>query len=139
MRVVLDTNVLVSMALGGGEVIRRIGRAWRRGDFGIETCSELLGEFAEVIERPHLVLLFENKVTSFVWALLRATEPVALVRPYPASPDPDDDFLLALLRDSDAELLVTGDKALLALDSVGGKRVVSPGSFVQELGLRQSH
>jgi hypothetical protein len=51
-----------------------------------------------------------------------------------ASPDPNDDFLLAIAQTADADYLVTGDKSdLLALGSHGRTRIVSARAMVQLL------
>lgn len=50
------------------------------------------------------------------------------------SPDPNDDFLLAIAQASAADYLVTGDKSdLLALGSHGSTRIVSAKTMVQVL------
>jgi hypothetical protein len=50
------------------------------------------------------------------------------------SPDPDDDFLLALAKVSDADVLVTGDKShLLVLRRSGRTRIRTARELVEEL------
>jgi putative PIN family toxin of toxin-antitoxin system len=46
------------------------------------------------------------------------------------SPDPDDNYLLALAEAGDAQLLVTGDKPLLALKRHKSTRIVSPAALI---------
>ena len=53
--------------------------------------------------------------------------------PHPDFSDPKDRYLLAMLRDSDAELLVTGDKTLLALESFDNKPILPPAGFLARL------
>ena len=45
------------------------------------------------------------------------------------SPDPGDDFLLAMCLAAEADYLVTGDKALLRLDQLAGTRIISARRF----------
>ncbi len=50
------------------------------------------------------------------------------------SPDPEDDFLLALCEAGEADYLVTGDKSgLLSLRHHKATRIVSAGEFVDLL------
>ncbi len=52
------------------------------------------------------------------------------------SPDPNDNFLLALAEASSADFLVTGDKSgLLALGHFGTTHIVTARQFVQQLRL----
>jgi predicted nucleic acid-binding protein len=50
------------------------------------------------------------------------------------SPDPGDEYVLAMALASGADFLVTGDKALLALKRVGATRIVTAGRFAALLG-----
>ena len=56
-----------------------------------------------------------------------------MTKPFPEFGDPKDRYLLAMLRDSDAEALVTGDKALLVLDDFEGRPIISPADFLTSL------
>lgn len=62
------------------------------------------------------------------------------VAPLPAverSPDPDDDFLLALSEAGHADYLVTGDKGgLLLLRRHGRTRIVTAREFARQLHVR---
>jgi predicted nucleic acid-binding protein len=50
------------------------------------------------------------------------------------SPDPDDDYLIALAFSQNA-MLVSGDGDLL--DLVGGAPILAPGDLLDALGMRQ--
>ena len=54
MRVVLDTNVLVSAVLSRGSPPDSILRAWRRGSFELVISTRLLGELENVLARPRI-------------------------------------------------------------------------------------
>jgi putative PIN family toxin of toxin-antitoxin system len=138
MRVILDTNVLISLSLGGGPTIKRIGAAWLSGELTLLLSKELLEEFARVAHRPHLVGRFESPdaIQEFVDDLRAAGELVAITESYPEAPDEADRFLLALARASAAEALVTGDKALLALGRFEDTLIISPRVFSERLGAR---
>jgi predicted nucleic acid-binding protein len=47
--------------------------------------------------------------------------------------DPKDDSIVACAVEGEAQLIVSGDQDLLALDQYAGIRVLSPRAFLQEL------
>ena len=51
----------------------------------------------------------------------------------PTAPDPKDSYLLALAEASQADLLVTGDKDLLALKHHKSTRIVTPAAMIEAL------
>lgn len=134
MRVVLDTNVLVSALLAKGGTMETVWTTWRSGRFDVLACEELFVEVREVLERPKLRrLLTRRGVDSLLDALRTTGVAVALREPYPSAPDPDDDFVLALVRDGAADALVTGDAALIDLGTFEGAPIIRPIEFVDAL------
>lgn len=137
MRVVLDTNVLISLALAQGGPLLELREAWGAGRFGVIVSAPLLDEVRKVLERPKIATrLSQERRDGLLLRLERLTEPVTCSEPYPEAPDPADDFLLAMLRDGDAELLVTGDGALLELKTFGGVEILSAREFSERLRTR---
>jgi predicted nucleic acid-binding protein len=49
------------------------------------------------------------------------------------SPDPDDNYLLAIAEAGEARFLVTGDKPLLGLKRHKSTRIVTPAVLLREL------
>lgn len=133
MKVVLDTNVLIALAFGGGETMQRLAQAWQAGRFTILTCEELVEEFAAVLERPHLKGRFKGETRALVEDLLKAGEFVVLKEPYPNAPDERDRFLLALLRDGGGEALVTGDRVMLELEGFEDVPIMTARAFCDRL------
>lgn len=136
MRVVCDTTTLIGLVLAKGETMQALRWAWRQRAFTMLVSEPLLAEVSEVIRRPHLARLFEDesRIAYFLAELEEYGERVEPRTPYPAFSDPDDRYLLAMLRDSDAEGLVTGDKALLGVEQFEGKSILSAAAFVEGLG-----
>lgn len=51
------------------------------------------------------------------------------------SPDPDDDYLLAMAKAGAADFLVTGDaRHLLRLRNLGRTRILAPAAFLRTIG-----
>jgi len=119
-RAVLDPNVLVSAFIGRrGSAPDRLVRAWREGAFELIASPKLLGELAEVLRRPKFRRQAgEGRAEAYVAALAAGALRVDDPRDPPLiSPDPDDDYLLALAVTSRADVIVSGDRHLLGLVS----------------------
>lgn len=116
MRAVLDSNVLISAAITRGST-HRIVLEWLGSEpFELIICQALLEEVASVlIDRDRLRRWISIEDARLYVHRLRTT---ADVRDDPASGpsltrDPDDDFIVYLARENDADLIVSGDGDLL--------------------------
>jgi putative PIN family toxin of toxin-antitoxin system len=135
VRIVLDTNVVISALLWRGEPFRLL-RAIRQNEHAqLFTSPALLHEMAEVLTRPPLAKRLALINLTARNALAAYIDAVELVRPIstPAvvAADPDDDQVVAAAVAAQAEFLVTGDHELLALGSYQGIRIVSPAEAVR--------
>jgi putative PIN family toxin of toxin-antitoxin system len=116
VRVVLDSNVLVSAAISKGPS-HRIVQAWLQDQlFELVICDRLLGEVRSVLtERKRLrkwisLRAGELYVTSLATAADVQPDPVrgpALTR------DPDDDYVIYLARAHTVDFIISGDADLL--------------------------
>lgn len=138
MRAVLDPNVLISAVLSREGAPAEVLRAWRDGEFELVVSAELLDELARALSYPELrERITEDEATALVEVLSRhakiVTDPD---RPSSLkSPDPGDDYLLALI-EAERAALVTGDGHLLPL---GGKApILTPAAFLDLLRGRDS-
>ncbi|MGA2183175.1 MAG: putative toxin-antitoxin system toxin component, PIN family [Bryobacteraceae bacterium] len=131
MRVVLDTNILVSALLVQTGYPAAIYRSWHEGHFTLLTSPEQLDELRATLHKPALAARIKpHKAGRLVNAL---KEFAVIIGPLPRlarSPDPTDDFLLSLSETGQAHYLVTGDKVgLLALTRHKVTRIVSARNF----------
>jgi putative PIN family toxin of toxin-antitoxin system len=131
MRVVLDTNILVSALMVQTGNSAAIYRAWQEGNFTLLTCAEHLDEVRATLRKPAIA---ERIKPYHAGGLVNALKELAeIVRPLPRvkrSPDASDGFLLALCEAGKADYLVTGDKGgLLALKRHKATRIVSARKF----------
>ena len=130
MRAVLDPNVLVSAAISPAGPPRQILTAWIDERFELIASPALLHELAEVLARPK----FQRFITAAVATELidgLATDAVTVADPSElpgVTPDPDDDYLVALARVAGADYLVSGDRHLLGLTDPDPP-VLSPRQF----------
>lgn len=122
MRVVLDTNVVISGLFWSGPP-RAILDFARAGRIELYTSPALLDELEDVLRRPKLaarLALAATDVPTLVhgyMALARAvhTQPIP-----PICRDPSDDEVLACAGASQAKLIVSGDSDFLALHDYHG-------------------
>lgn len=133
LRIVLDTNVLVSGLAYPGSIPGCILNAWRQGALEIVVSRHILDELARVLSRLERINLspgdIRDLVDSFIF-LSDVVEPEG--KPDPNLRDPDDQPVLLTLQASGADYLVTGDKDLLAL--ARNHPILTPAEFWQRHG-----
>jgi hypothetical protein len=116
VRAVLDPNVLVSAVLSRSGAPAEIVSNWLGGEFELIVSPLLLDELERVLEYPKLRKQIAAESAAQYAHLFReravlASDPEAAVR---RSPDPADDYLIALA-EAERALLVSGDEHLLTL------------------------
>ena len=134
MRVVLDTNVLLSALISPHGPPDTIYRAWRAARFEVVTSVAQLDELRRASRYPKFkAVLQPHRVGTMVNNLQRAVVLEHLPTDIEAD-DPNDTFLLAMAVASEAEYLVTGDHraGLLQRGSIGRTRIVTPAAFCAE-------
>jgi putative PIN family toxin of toxin-antitoxin system len=118
MRVVLDTNVLVSLYVFADSRFAPLRQKIESGEWIALTREDCLAEFRRVLGYPVFALDAARQDAAFAEYLTRAcrdeTKPSYAVA-LPRCSDRDDQKFLELARDGKAEWLVTADKALLRL------------------------
>ena len=134
MRVVLDTNILVSALISSAGNPAAIYSAWEDGQFTLLTCAEHLDELRATLQKPRVAELIKPyKAGRLVNQIKRLAEDISpLPQVEGRSPDPMDDFLLALSEAGKADYLVTGDKSgLLVLNRHKATRIISATDFAR--------
>lgn len=135
MRVILDTNVIISGMLSPSGNADFLLRRWMDGNFVLLSSSEQLEEIKSTLRKPYIASHIKpHDAGKLVNLLRRLTLQIESHSAVHRSPDPEDDFLLSLAEAGDADFLVTGDKAgLLALKRHKGTRIVSVSQFLKVL------
>jgi len=135
MRVVLDTNILISALMIQTGNPAAIYRAWQERQFTLLTCAEHLDELRATLRKPAIAERIKPyKAGGLVNEMKKLAESVDTLSRVRRSPDPTDDFLLALSESGDADYLVTGDRSgLLKLKQHKSTRIVSARTFAELL------
>ena len=132
MRLVVDTNILISSLLAGTSLPAHLIVLWREGRFDLLTSSDQLDELMRVTRYPKIR---ERLAPTLAGRLINELRDIAVVvQNLPVvtvSLDPDDNYLLAMASAGAADFLVTGDKRdLLALKLYEGTKIVTVRDFL---------
>lgn len=132
MRVVIDTNVLMSAILFGG-IPGKLLQAWREGNFKLVLSPEILEEYLATAET--LSARYDTDALEPVLALIARNAEVWQCNPLSQAicSDPDDDKFFACALASGAGYIVSGDKALGRASGYSGIRVLTPRKFADEV------
>ena len=130
MKVVLDTNVLISGIFFSG-IPSRILAAWADGRFELLASVEILTEYHRVAERLHAQFpsVDIKPVLDLVTRETRIVEPAPV--PLTACDDADDLKFLACALSGRADCIVTGNRALRRASGFQGIEVLTPREFSQ--------
>ena len=148
LKVVLDTNVLVSGLISNQGPPRQIVDAWLEGRFTLVTSLYLVEELAHVLTYPRIaerIRLDEPEVDTILAALLSEAEMAPgelelpgvtrdLKKPLRFPLHRKDDPVVACAVEGDAGYIVSGDQDLLVLGEYEGIEVVTPRRFVEIVG-----
>lgn len=129
-RIVVDTHTLISRLLPPRSVPgKTVRKAVGTGQILISEMT--LAELADVLSRPK----FAPYVTiqdrqQFIRLLGRMAEMVPITHSIRACRDPKDDKFLELAVNGAADLIITGDKDLLALNPFRKIAIVTPAQYL---------
>lgn len=130
MRVVIDTNVLISAIFWTGSPKRLLNRV-RRGEVTFVTFRLLLDELREILVRPDKPFkLTEEEADRVVKAMENVAEVVETQSQVMVCRDENDNRVLECALDGRAEWIITGDAHLLELQSFKGVRIVTVAEFL---------
>ena len=140
MRLVLDTNILVSALINPHGNPRNLFDRWVNGEFELVTSEFQLDELTRVLTYPRVQKYLRGDEPNALVARLRNAATIATDLPeIHVSPDPDDNFIIASAIATNSHAIVTGDKKdLLSLKSVQGVKIVSVTACVEQFNERRS-
>lgn len=127
VRLVLDTNILVSALISSEGYPGRVLRAAKREGSTLITSTSQIDELQDVLAREHLRHYIQPEEARSLLATLEAVGEVVDELPEVSlSADPDDNLILAAAIAGKADLVVSGDrKHMLAVGNVNGIPIVT--------------
>jgi uncharacterized protein len=141
MRLVLDTNVVVSALLWDGAP-KQLLRVSHSEGILLFTSTPLLEELTETLSKKKLErkiaasLLSADQLVNFYSELVSVVRPVIVPR---LAPDPDDDMVIGTALAVKANFIVTGDRTLLSVAKYEGVRIVSVSEALAVVAQSTSH
>ena len=129
IKVVADTNVFVSSFFGGNP--RKIVDLWKSRQLTLCLSRPIIDEYIEILQR--LGLKNERELSELLslfahgfHVLFSAKTP----KLHLVEEDPDDDKFIECAVALKADFIISGDKALIAIQDYMGIRIVSPKEFL---------
>jgi putative PIN family toxin of toxin-antitoxin system len=130
IKIVLDTNVLISAIVFGGKP-RKIMESILEGSVHLFLSREIMDEFEGVLYRrkfgmsPRVVRNISNELESMCDIV--ATERRITV----ITSDPYDNMILECAAEAKADYIISGDAHLLDLGEFEGIKIVNPARFLE--------
>lgn len=131
MRVILDTNIIISMVLGGKT--GQINTAWRADKFRLLVSDDIISEYLNVLQRPkfhlapHVIAAIINRIYRKA-EFVKVSETLRVV-----DADPKDDKFLEAALAGHADCVVSGDNHLLALTDFREIPILTARAFLEQL------
>lgn len=137
MLVVIDTNVFVSALLSPTSASANLVSLWQRGQFTLLSALEQIDELGRVTRYPKLRTRLNPALAGRLINEIRNLA-MFVMPPLPevlVSPDPYDNYLLAMASAGTADYLVSGDKRdVLSLKKYEGTKIVTVSHFLNLYG-----
>lgn len=134
MRIVADTNLIISRTLSATGAAAEIMRRWQQGQFELLVSAPILGEYRRALAYERVRArhgLDDDALDTLVAGL---AEYATLIEPQErlavVEADPDDDKFIECALAGQASYVVTRDEHLLAIGAYQGIAILPPGDFL---------
>lgn len=130
MRIVVDTNVVISGVFFGG-MPSKVLIAIASGKVKACATSEIIDEYNEIIEE--MILRKQGHLKKdIINPLIASMEIIERKSIIKLSRDPDDDKFLECAKDGKALYIVSGDKDLLTIENYEGIEIITAKEFCEK-------
>lgn len=130
MKIVIDTNVLISGVFFGG-FPRKILSSVVGQEITACATAEIINEYEEIVQE-----MIDKKQghidITILTPLIKAMEIIVPTTYVKICRDPDDDKFLGCAKDSHALYIVSGDKDLLTIKEYGNVQIVTAKVFCEQ-------
>ena len=131
-RVVVDTNVFISSFFGGNP--RKIIDLWKSGEITLCLSKPIIDEYIEVLSR--LELQNEKEIDDLLSLFAHGFNVVFTAKTpelHVVEKDPDDNMFIECAVALKGKFVISGDKALKAIQDYMNIKIVSPRKFLSKL------
>ena len=137
IRVVVDTNVLVSRYLSPTRVPSQVLRRWQQKAFDLVVSELILAEYRKVLAYNHVRRIHRLTDEELAREVQNLRELALIVETsqdlHVVADDPADDKFVEAAVVGGADFIVSGDRHLLQVRSFQGVRVLTPVAFLAVL------
>jgi len=130
MRVVIDTNILVSAAIAGRKPASVITWVINRPDYEWVVSEEILAEYQEVLSRRKLKLTDVQK-ERWLNSIQRSTKLIEVSIEIDFPRDQKDAKFIACALSANADFLITGDRDFTEVQSLENTLIISVSMFAE--------
>lgn len=135
MKVVLDTNIIISAVILPHGTPAKIIKAWQERKFQLLISKEIFKEIACVLARPRLkkyniTLLRRKEILKVLYKYSVMTDGKLKVK---VSEDPNDDMFIVCAMEGNADYIVSGDADLLKIKSHDNIDIITADAFMKIL------
>lgn len=127
MKIVLDTNVLISAIFWGGKP-REIIELWINDYIELYATKEIIKEYFNIMDRMDKSRMLVKKWQNYILENIHIIDNKVSIK---LSRDPYDDKFLNCAITTMATYIVSGDNDLLELKEIGKTKIVSPSAFIK--------
>lgn len=134
MRVVVDTNVIVSAYITPSGLPSKVLLNWERRQFELLVSADILAEYERLLHRPRVVArhrMNDAEISAVIdnfWELATRIKVTSQLNAIPQ--DPSDNKFVECAVAGAAEFIVSGDPHLLELGSYEGIQILPPDAFL---------
>ena len=135
LRAVIDTNVLVSSVISKKGAPAFLMQVWSESLFELVISEPIIEEIERVLSENRLKQAF-NILDDRIASLIDLLRNNSILVPGSASvtgavpADPSDEMFIAAALDGNADVIVSGDKDLLEIESFRGVAIITPRQFL---------
>jgi len=131
MRVVIDTNIMVSAYLGGA--LKAIIVSWNSGKFTLVVSDAISNEYHDVLRRSKFQIEQTELDDFFAFLLDKAEFVIPLETINVITNDPSDNKFIEAAIAGKAKLIVSGDNHLLEIRSFRDIPIITAKEFIKRL------
>jgi uncharacterized protein len=142
VKIVLDTNILISAVITQGSTIQAVLDVCRTGKVTLVLSKPLLREIGRVLHKPKILkrhCMSDKQISQYIEDLATFAEVVPGTAFVEISKDPTDNMFFACAIEASANYIVSGDKGhILSIPSYQGVETISATNFVEKI-LKRIH
>ena len=138
IRLVLDTNILVSAILTPHGIPAKIITLAREERVGLFFSHDTLKELGKVLHYPRLLAFMKKRglALNTVETFIKSIVGMSVITPgslhiEAVKDDPTDNIFLVCAVEGEADFIISGDHHLLDLKSFQGIKILSPADFLK--------